>query len=308
MRRDKTFGVTTAHFSKPQDERKKYILAYEGSKTEAQYFNAIIQNCQDLNISPLIHFVPLLRSTLQETEGHPKRVVDLIEEHLEHYHSVKVFLDKLVDFCAETMQISANSVYSTQMLRMDMMSFFESKNLQLSAEIMEYDTIIDEICIYLSGRIELSSQIDYLSVYITEQEVTYCPELDEVCLIVDRDPGSFSDKQYIEVSQKCNEKRYQLFVSNPTFEFWLLLHNNCILTYNKSKLLENAWHGKKRYLESILAELYLGYRKENIHPERFIFDVQTAMKNEKQFCESIALLKDNLGSNVGCLMGKLIAT
>ncbi len=45
---------------------------------------------------------------------------------------------------------------------------------------------------------------------------------DEVWLVIDKD--SWNDKQLIEVFQECKKRRYFLAVSNPCFEYWLLLH------------------------------------------------------------------------------------
>ena len=68
----------------------------------------------------------------------------------------------------------------------------------------------------------------------------YNPDLDRLCLIIDRDYCGFSNPQwedpgrtkeyYKELVQECHPdstselKHVRLFVSNPTFEFWLTLH------------------------------------------------------------------------------------
>ena len=120
--------------------------------------------------------------------------------------------------------------------------------------------ILSDIAVYLSEKFQISHQVDSIADYISEQQVTYSPEIDEVCLIVDRDKGNFSRTQYEQVSEKCLQKGYRLFVSNPTFEFWLLLHTDRIFSYNATELLNNKRCGSKRYLEIILATEYDGYK------------------------------------------------
>ena len=63
MRIPKTFGERN---EKEREPAKKYYLIYEGAKTEAQYFNGIIQNKEKLNINSLIELIPVLRSYNEE--------------------------------------------------------------------------------------------------------------------------------------------------------------------------------------------------------------------------------------------------
>ena len=41
-------------------------------------------------------------------------------------------------------------------------------------------------------------------------------------LVVDKD--KWTDKQLNDVKEKCNKNHFSLTVSNPCFEYWLLLH------------------------------------------------------------------------------------
>lgn len=134
----------------------------------------------------------------------------------------------------------------------------------------------------------------------------YLPELDYVYLIIDRDAGNFKQEQYGRLITKCCQKNYRLFVSNPTFEFWLLLHSDEVIKHNQKSLLENRRRGQKRYLEQALSQAYSGYKKECIQFERFLPGIRKAIQNEKCFCEDIDQLIDKLGSNVGVLINEMI--
>ena len=59
MRIPKNFGERT------EPERtiaRKYYLVYEGTQTEVQYFNGILNNKEKLNINLLLEIIPILRS------------------------------------------------------------------------------------------------------------------------------------------------------------------------------------------------------------------------------------------------------
>ena len=45
---------------------------------------------------------------------------------------------------------------------------------------------------------------------------------DEVWLVIDRD--SWNEEQLAEVCEQCGQQEFCLAVSNPKFEYWLLLH------------------------------------------------------------------------------------
>ena len=70
--------------------------------------------------------------------------------------------------------------------------------------------------------------------------------------IIDRDRESFvsssKNNQYKYVVEKCEEMGFGLYVTNPCFEFWLLLHFDKVFELDRDKLLENPKvTAKRRY-------------------------------------------------------------
>lgn len=307
MRIPKSFGQRTRHFEELQTEQKKYILVYEGEVTEVKYFQGIIDNRVELQINPIIDLIPVLRSSLQLRHSHPERILNLLEEHIEGYDTVKVFKDKFVDYCCENLDISDKSEYSIKMLDYEIEKYFSENCKTLDDKIDINSDLINEICEYLSKNLNLEDQVDNIAKYIEEQQITYEKDLDSICIIVDRDKGSVKPEQYDKIVAKCKDKGFKLFVTNPTFEFWLVLHSDNVFEYKKEELLENRKiSSKRRYLEGVLSEIFEGYRKENIDFEKFKLYIKKAIKNEKEFCEDLEGLKDELGSNVGLLLGEII--
>lgn len=73
-------------------------------------------------------------------------------------------------------------------------------------------------------------------------------------------------------------------------------------------MLKNERQGPrrgKRFLEIKLSEVF-GCSKKNIDFEKFKPNIRKAINNEKQFCEELEELKNNLGSNVGKLLDSMM--
>lgn len=132
--------------------------------------------------------------------------------------------------------------------------------------------------------------------------IVYYPEIDEVCFVVDRDPKSFFKYQFLEFLKKTKEKGYSIYISNPTFELFLLMHDDRIFELDRDEMLENAYISKnKRFLEKKVKEFF-NCKKEKIDFDKFKNNIDKAIKNESKFEEDEFELENKLGSNVGNLL------
>ena len=99
---------------------------------------------------------------------------------------------------------------------------------------------------------------------------------------------------------------FELYVTNPCFEFWLLLHFDEVFNLDKDKLLENPKiTAKRRYVEHELRSLWPGYKKNSYRAERLMKNIDNAINNEKKFCEDIVGLENSIGSNIGKLISEM---
>ncbi|MCM1558931.1 MAG: RloB family protein, partial [Butyrivibrio sp.] len=149
-----------------------------------------------------------------------------------------------------------------------------------------------------------------ISDIIRASNLTYDSRFDKICLIVDRDKKSFlanpENDQYGYVLETCLAKGFGFYVSNPCFEFWLLLHFDEVFDLDKEKLLENPQvTAKRRYTEHELRKLMPGYSKGRYKADTLIKQVKMAIKNEEKFCEELEGLKERLGTNVGLLINEM---
>lgn len=141
---------------------------------------------------------------------------------------------------------------------------------------------------------------------IENNKFLYDKEIDKVCFVIDRDPQNFSEEQFDNFLRMCKDYNYKVYVSNPTFELFLLMHDDKIFDIDKTAMLENRRvSNSKRFLEVKLSEIF-GCNKKNINFEKFKVNIKKAINNEKKFEEDLINLKHNLGSNVGTLLDEMI--
>jgi len=136
----------------------------------------------------------------------------------------------------------------------------------------------------------------------------------ELWMVVDRDPQNVKTKQLEEIIEICQEQGFNIAISAPTFELWLLLHIVDIKDYDKTVLIQNKKvgnsKGSKRFIETELSRLLGGYNKNNIKFERFIEGIETAIKRAKSIGSTNEnLVQDNsLGTTVHILVEKILTT
>jgi hypothetical protein len=65
----------------------------------------------------------------------------------------------------------------------------------------------------------------------------YNSDFDEFCVVVDRDSHAHIE----ECLKHCKDKKYNIYITNPCFEFWLLLHIiDVSQNYDYNDLLNNG--------------------------------------------------------------------
>lgn len=130
----------------------------------------------------------------------------------------------------------------------------------------------------------------------------------EIWMVVDRDKQNVKKEQLEEIIKICKEEKYNLALSNPTFELWLLLHLTDIDEYNSDELLKNKKTGKKRFLQREIAKLCNGYRKTKIPFELTSERILQAIKRAKKLETDNVQLLDRLGTNVCILVEHIMTT
>lgn len=190
--------------------------------------------------------------------------------------------------------------------------YFETIKEKLS----EYISVLLEIKIVpkTSNASEPKNVICNLDKYIVEK-YDYKSDYDEMWVVWDREKVESRKKAILEMLPVCKENNYNIAMTNPSFEFWLLLHIVDIKDYNFDDLYKNEWATaakNKRYLEKeLLTELYhIGkYSKKKGAFNKSIVSIDNilkALEQEKLFENELEKIIDHLGSNIGELINKIL--
>ncbi|MCI9076451.1 MAG: RloB domain-containing protein [Dorea sp.] len=313
MRESRPFAERTQVFSSDKTLRK-YFLIYEGSDTEVLYFDAVNAMREDIGINPLIELVPIIRSYSEEGWSNPKKILDRIIENLEESKtnsmSYETLLNRIMDYFYEskvitTSRIQARSIWKTMCKICD-----EDLHKTLDSDVEDIEHTCNMILEKLGKEYELVHVVSDICNIIKEGGLTYAEGFDKICLIVDRDRESFisvpKNNQYDYVVNTCAKKKFGLYITNPCFEFWLLLHFNEVFELEQEKLLENPKvTAKRRYAEQELRRIWPGYEKNAYKAVEVVKRIDKAIENEKEFCEDVVLLENKVGSNLGLLIKEM---
>lgn len=310
MRESRTFAERTKAL-KSDEAIKKYFLVYEGSDTEVMYFDAVHLLREDIGINPLIELIPIIRSFSEEGWSNPKKILDRVIQNLreskEQLISYESLLNRIMDYLYETKVITTSKVLARNIWKVMKRACNEELQKSLDDVVEDIGKACNILIETLREEYETENIVADISEIIKEGGLTYEEGFDKICLIVDRDKESFistpENNQYQYVLDKCREMGFQFYVTNPCFEFWLLLHFDEVFQLDKQKLLDNPKvTAKRRYAENELRRIYPGYSKTRYYAEPFVRDIDKAIENEKEFCEDIEELKDSVGSNIGKLI------
>lgn len=313
MRENRTFAERTKVL-KTDEANRKYFLVYEGSDTEVIYFDAIQTLREIIGISPLIELVPIIRSFSEEGWSNPKKILDRIiknlQESKENNLSYESLLNRVMDYLCETQIIATSKVMARDIWRTMQRICTEQLMKSMTDVVEDVESTSKILMDALKREYEVINVVEDISEIIKNGGLTYEEGFDQICLIVDRDKKSFLSKpqnnQYQYVLNKCREMGFLFCVTNPCFEFWLLLHFDEVFELDKEKLLENPKiTAKRRYAEDELHKIYPKYKKNSYDAEMLIKDVDKAIENEKQFCEDIEALEYSVGSNIGKLIERM---
>lgn len=313
MRESRTFAKRT-QVLKSDEALKKYFLVYEGSDTEVLYFDAVNVLREEIGINPLIELIPIIRSYSEEGWSNPKKILDRVIENLEESKSERIsyetLLNRIMDYFYETKVITTSKILAKSIWKTMEKICNEKLQKTLDTDVEEIEIECNVILDFLKQEYDVVNVVSDISDIIKDGGLTYEEGFDQICLIVDRDKESFlalpENNQYKYVMDKCIERGFNLYITNPCFEFWLLLHFDEVFELDKDKLLENGKiTSKKRYAEYELCRIYPGYTKNSYKAEELVKDIDKAIRNEKVFCEDTLALENSIGSTIGKLIEEM---
>ena len=186
--------------------------------------------------------------------------------------------------------------------------YFETIKEKLS----DYISVLIEIKIVpkAPGPSEPKDIVCNLEDYIIDQ-YDYKSDYDEMWVIWDREKVEHRKANILKILPECIEKNYHIAITNPLFEFWLLLHVEDITKYDYTILYNNdKVNTKRKFIDKELSNiLEKGYNKKKGRFNKDIVSLENisrALKQEKKFENDLEKIIDNLGSNIGDLINKIL--
>lgn len=258
---------------------KIYFLSVEGNRTEKEYFQGVSCNKKALGIHARIDVEVLGRSP-KDTNSAPKQVIELLEEYIQlrEQDDKDMFRDLPEEFKRQ---------YPVEFIKT-----FLSDPKQLGKR---------ERNLFLTELTKLGYDMNYRK-YLKK----YDSQLDEFCILIDRDMQTHSEVNMRDCIRYCEEKHYSCYIANPCFEFWLLLHLSDVKhEYNDhlEDILENKKvSGNHTYVSKEVSDKARHGKSGINFTKNYLPNVDKAIERAKGFASD----EYGLISEIGCNLWKLM--
>lgn len=270
------FRLTSNAFIRSDDvnkipTRKMFVLSVEGN-TERDYFM-----CLNEHLDRSIMQIEVLGHTRRDGHSDPSQVIDLLNEYLD-LREGKYIPDEL--------RSELKAKYSEEAIRLyldDPDALSEDEKRSIADEIFNKGLRID---------------IDYLR-YLK----TFDKEKDYYAVVIDRDCGNHSRELMEECHKACDNRGADYYVTNPCFEFWLLLHLKDVKSEYTEEDLQRFLENPKvsAHHTAVSKEVStIAHHGKSItgFDTRYYPHISEAVTHVKDFAITFPELYDNLGSNL----------
>ena len=281
------YRLSSSVFERESEEEKEelekiFFISVEGNRTEMEYLRGVSDNRAHLGMSGRID-VKVLGRSRKDTNSAPLQVVELLEEYL----SLRALgRENLIEDIPEQFIEKYGDEFVEKYLD-DPQKIPRRKRNAFETDLMK-----------------IGYNINYRK-YLHE----YRHELDEFCILIDRDKEAHSEADMLELMEYCKEKQYNCYVANPCFEFWLLLHLSDVekeYADEIEKIRENKKISDHHTFVSGEVSKKAHHGKKGIHfKENYLPNVDMAIQRAKCFANSEEELVRDIGCNLWQLFEKM---
>lgn len=196
------FRLSSSAFERETEEEKElpkkvFFISIEGNVTEKQYLRGLSKYREELGINALVN-IEVLERKGSDTNSAPSQVIELLEEYID--------LRKLDE---------------DDMIREIPKNIIEKYGESVIKQFIEDASQIDK-----EKRSSINTDLTIFGYDLEYRKYLnkFDSALDEFCVLIDRDTKSHSETNMNDCISHCEAKSYNCYVTNPCFEFWLLLH------------------------------------------------------------------------------------
>lgn len=258
------------------EPKRMVFLSVEGDQTERTYF----QNLNDYLDTQLIQ-IEVLRHRRGDGYSDPKYVIELLEEYIDVRQG---------DLIPKELPKAFTEKYSKDFIQ----EYIAGDSRLTKKERKQFSEDLIKIGIDIKYR-------QYLQAFRKDE--------DYFAIVLDRDRGSHSKQLMQECLDKCNQEGYGCFVTNPCFEFWLLLHLCDVKSEFSPEELEELYSNQtnsNRHTKVNCEVSKRAHHAKTITSDKFrklyYPGIPQAIKNAESFSGSFPELFDHLGTNLPKLL------
>lgn len=269
--------------SQVREPKSQYIFFSEGVETEKIYFEKLSRSDRIKDNINIKFF-----SRWKENVGRSNQL-SVVEDVIEYIESIDA--------------TNKNDIKKLKNIHSQLKEDISLSNLIDLTE--ELDLLTKTYPSILSKSDYIKAQI-FSIISLTEFDSIY----DKIIIILDRDSHSFSEEQFESALQQCDKNKITLGLTNPCFEFFLLLHFDNLDNLNENEIKQNKKTGNKTFVEKQLklklSQFNKNYKKNNYDANFFIERINVAIKNSKLFKSDILDLKEHIGSSIFKILEEII--
>ena len=262
-------------FERPETQSIKRVvfLSVEGEVTERRYFEFVRESRETLGIKSVVEIHVLRRG---DSSSSPEKVVELLENYLEVRNNN--------DFLAEVDKLELKH-YDKEFIH----KYLEAPDTIDVKEKRQFEGFLKE------EQLDLT----YL-LFLNKFKGSDNGENDVFGIVIDRDAGNHRPENMARIFDECDEKGYRCFLTNPRFEFWLLLHVADVKSEYPDEL-EKMLDFNDETVDKHLLEKTGGGKKiqRKTFDTYFLPNIDTAIERANGLCTSRNKLLDQLGSTLG---------
>ena len=261
--------------------RKIYFISVEGVATEVEYLQGLSDYRTELSINALVN-IEVLRRKTKDGYSAPEQVIELLEEYLSLREAGNNIFPDIPD------EIKNN--FSPDFIQL----YIETPGSISPKERNRFELALRKTGYDLAYR-------KYLSKYTSN--------FDEFCILIDRDAGSHSSEDMNFILQYCKENNYRCFITNPCFEFWLLLHFSDVYEEYSDQLdliRENKKVSNAHTFVSNELSVKAHHGKKGIaFKEKYLPHIEEAIIRASKFASDNEALITDIGCNIWILIKEM---
>lgn len=261
------------------DPKTVIFLSVEGDETERTYFTHLGETLD----SSIIH-IEILRHRKGDGYSDPIQVIELLQECLNMRQGSLIpneILNKVI--AKYSSEIIQTYLATPDKLDQDLRNNIQSDLLLLGIDV-EYRQYLQK----------------------------YDSDTDFFGIVIDRDCGSHSRKVMEDALQYCQANHFHCYVSNPCFEFWLLLHLCDVITEfgeeeRKLLLLNPKISSRHTQVSSEVSKRAHHSKRipKGTFMEKYYPNIEAAVSHSKDFAIHFPELFDKLGTNIPELLEEI---